>query len=83
MQPQIPNEVKLCHHRFDWSGYYTSGSRTVWFFRFKFGLGSTAVSNFDSVSVKVQIKLKQVDLGTLHQKIFHNLFILKFGSGWQ
>ena len=32
-----------------------TGSRTVSFFRFRFGLGSTAVSNFGSVPVKVQI----------------------------
>ena len=34
---------------------FQPGSRIVYFFRFRFGLGSTAVSNFDSVSVKVQI----------------------------
>ena len=28
-------------------------SRTVYFLRFRFGLGSTAVSNFGSVPVKV------------------------------
>ena len=34
---------------------FKAGSRTVKFFRFWIGLGSTAVLNFGSVPVKVQI----------------------------
>ena len=34
---------------------FSLGSQTVKFLRFRIGLGSTAVSNFGSVPVKVQI----------------------------
>ena len=34
---------------------FSPGSRTVSFLRFRFGLGTTAVLNFGSIAVKVQI----------------------------
>ena len=51
----LNNGLSIQNIRIALKKLFLLGSRTVCFFRFRFGLGSTAVSNFGSVPVKVQI----------------------------